>query len=310
MFEHARAAFAAAGLAPYEISSYARARAPLAPQPPLLVARARTWASARRRRRSGRSPTAAPGGSRTRARPTSTCADRDAPRTSSGGRRPISRTRRSGSGLRTADGIDRAAHRARHGVDPARRPRRRGRAAPSLPAGSSSTRPRPAHPSRRPVRRRGRDASVEVGAVVAMQRATAWHGPSSSTLTAPVGQSTHVAVALQVDVEQPAEQQPQHRLVRHDQDVPRVVAGAQIVDGGDARAPTPRTAIRPPARRSSDPGASGRSGPDRAPPPLSSSGPASRRRTSRRAARRARIGSRDARRQRRRRWRSSAAACW
>ena len=97
MFEHARGAFAAAGLVPYEISSYARRGSPVAPQPPLLVARpvpgrgrvGGVVPAARRRDRAG--------ASRTRARPTSTCASRR-PVTSSGGRRRIWRTRRSGWG--------------------------------------------------------------------------------------------------------------------------------------------------------------------------------------------------------------------
>ena len=78
---------------------------------------ARTWASGRRRRRSGRSRTAPAGGSRTRARPTSTCAGRR-PATSSAAPPPISENEAVWLGLRTAGGIDRAAHRARYGVDP------------------------------------------------------------------------------------------------------------------------------------------------------------------------------------------------
>ena len=41
-----------------------------------------------------------------------------------------------------------------------------------------------------------------------------------------------LAVAPEADVQKPAEQQPQHGLVGHDQDVPGFVARAQIVDGG------------------------------------------------------------------------------
>ena len=117
MFEHARAAFAAAGLEPYEISSYARPRSAVAPQRSLLVAQPVPGGRARPRRRSARWPTAAPGGFRTRARPTSTCATAT----------PRHVERRTAAdleneavwlGLRTAAGIDRAAHRARHGVDP------------------------------------------------------------------------------------------------------------------------------------------------------------------------------------------------
>jgi oxygen-independent coproporphyrinogen-3 oxidase len=123
MFEHARAAFAAAGLAPYEISSYARQghrarhnRLYWSLSPYLGVG-----ASAASFR-----PLAEGGGWRF-SNPRSTDVYLSAAR--AGGGSPAVRhvERRSAAdleneaiwlGLRTTDGVDRAAHRARHGTDP------------------------------------------------------------------------------------------------------------------------------------------------------------------------------------------------
>ena len=197
---------------------------------------ARTSAWGRRRRRSGRSPTAAAGGSRTRARPTSTCAT---PTPRHVERRTAADLENEAVwlGLRTADGIDRAAHRARHGVDPAGRPRRRDRARRRRRLARRRRGDVSTHPSRRPVRRRGRERgcgnrcrSSATSARDGVARADVEHADRAGR---PVDA---VAVAPEVDVQQPAEQQPQHRLVRHDQHVPRVVAGAQIVEAARARA--------------------------------------------------------------------------
>ena len=163
MFEHARGAFAAAGLAPYEISSYARPRPAVAPQPPLLVAQpvpgrggvGGVVPAARRRDRLALLEPA-----RDRRLP----ARRRRPATSSGGRRPIWRTRRSGSGYAPPPGS----------IAPSIAP-----VMASIPWSvviSKSSAPSaagwlvvddvnaPAHPSRRPVRRRGREPAVDIGA--------------------------------------------------------------------------------------------------------------------------------------------------
>jgi oxygen-independent coproporphyrinogen III oxidase len=123
MFEHARAAFPAAGLAPYEISSYARPgrRArhnqlywSLAPYLGL-------GASAASFRPLG------DGGGWRFSNPRATDVYLASARSSGGSPPPRHVERRSAAdleneavwlGLRTTDGIDRAAHRARHGRDP------------------------------------------------------------------------------------------------------------------------------------------------------------------------------------------------
>ena len=98
MFEHARAAFAAAGIEPLRDLELRAARSAVAPQPPLLVARRRTWAS-------GASAASfrplADGTAWRFSNPRATDVYLREPRrpgTSSGEPRPISRTRRSGSG--------------------------------------------------------------------------------------------------------------------------------------------------------------------------------------------------------------------
>ena len=118
MFEHARAAFAAAGILPVRDLQLRAARHRVAPQSACTGRWPRTSGWGRRRRRSGRSPTATawrfsdpratdvylrePGAPRHVERRTAADLENEAV----------------WLGLRTAAGIDRAAHRARHGVDP------------------------------------------------------------------------------------------------------------------------------------------------------------------------------------------------
>ena len=109
MFEHARGAFAAAGIVPYEISSYARRRPAVAPQSPVLVAQpvhgggrvGGVVPAARRRDR-----VALLGPARDRRLPAR--ADAPSRRAADGGG---SGERGGLAGLRTAAGIDRAVHR-------------------------------------------------------------------------------------------------------------------------------------------------------------------------------------------------------
>jgi oxygen-independent coproporphyrinogen III oxidase len=123
MFEHARAAFAAAGLAPYEISSYARQgrRARHNQLYWSLAPYLGVGASAASFR-----PLADGGGWRF-SNPRATDVYLAAARAAGGSPAVRHVERRSAAdlenealwlGLRTADGVDRAAHRARHGCDP------------------------------------------------------------------------------------------------------------------------------------------------------------------------------------------------
>ena len=123
MFEHARAAFAAAGLAPYEVSSYARSgrRARHNQLYWSLAPYLGAGASAASFRPLG------DGGGWRFSNPRATDVYLAAARAAGGSPAARHVERRSADdleneavwlGLRTVDGIDRAAHRARHGRDP------------------------------------------------------------------------------------------------------------------------------------------------------------------------------------------------
>ena len=122
MFEDAGAALARRRSAALRGVELRAPRPPRAPQRPLLVGRAAISASAPRRRRFGRSPTARAGASRTRARPIR-ISRRRAPAPCPARhveRRTAAELENEAVwlGLRTVDGVDRAAHRARYGRDP------------------------------------------------------------------------------------------------------------------------------------------------------------------------------------------------
>jgi len=123
MFEHARAALDAAGLTPYEVSSYARAGH-----------RARHnalyWSGAPYLGVGASAASFRPlrdGGGWRFSNPRATDTYLSSARAADGSPRPVHAERRSAAdldnealwlGLRTVDGVDRAAHRARHGADP------------------------------------------------------------------------------------------------------------------------------------------------------------------------------------------------
>ena len=117
MFEHARGAFAAAGIVPVRDLELRAARSAVAPQPPVLVAQPVPG-------RGGVGGVVPAARRRHRVAVLEPARDRRLPARAATPRHVERRTAADLEneavwlGLRTAAGIDRAVHRARHGVDP------------------------------------------------------------------------------------------------------------------------------------------------------------------------------------------------